>query len=82
MFEKDLSLMVSTLTGFMGDSVSPLGTIVLPVTIGEEPKAKIVLATFIVVSLPVAYNAISGRPTLNRLKAVVSMYHRAMKFPT
>ncbi|RWW71896.1 hypothetical protein BHE74_00020346 [Ensete ventricosum] len=32
--------------------------------------------------LPSAYNAIIGRPTLNRLKAVVSTYHRLLKFPT
>ncbi|RRT55634.1 hypothetical protein B296_00024561 [Ensete ventricosum] len=32
--------------------------------------------------LPSAYNAIIGRPTLNRFKAVVSTYHRLLKFPT
>ncbi|RWW01580.1 hypothetical protein GW17_00035377 [Ensete ventricosum] len=32
--------------------------------------------------LPSTYNAIIGRPTLNRLKAVVSTYHQLLKFPT
>ncbi|RRT72770.1 hypothetical protein B296_00011349 [Ensete ventricosum] len=32
--------------------------------------------------LPSAYNAIIGRPTLNRLKAAVSTYHQLLKFPT
>ncbi|XP_065004140.1 uncharacterized protein LOC135636379 [Musa acuminata AAA Group] len=40
------------------------------------------MTTFMVVDLPSAYNAILGRPTLNKLKAVVSTYHRAIKFLT
>ncbi|RWV82976.1 hypothetical protein GW17_00055480, partial [Ensete ventricosum] len=67
---------------FTGDSVSPAGTAVLPVTVGEEPRSKTLLVSFIVVALPSAYNAIIGRPTLNKLRAVVSTYHRIMKFPT
>ena len=31
---------------------------------------------------PSVYNVILGRPTVNALKAVVSMYHLAPKFPT
>uniref|UniRef100_A0A2N9FPR8 Integrase catalytic domain-containing protein n=1 Tax=Fagus sylvatica TaxID=28930 RepID=A0A2N9FPR8_FAGSY len=31
---------------------------------------------------PQAYNAIIGRPTLNRLRAVTSTYHLLLKFPT
>ncbi|RWV85380.1 hypothetical protein GW17_00052830, partial [Ensete ventricosum] len=65
-----------------GDSVSPIGTTVLPVTIGQEPRSKILLVSFIVVALPSTYNAIIGRPTLNKLRAVVSMYHRIIKFST
>ncbi|RWW13803.1 hypothetical protein GW17_00022467 [Ensete ventricosum] len=44
----DLVPMTSTLTGFTGDSISPLGITTLPIT----------------------------------LRAVVSMYHRTIKFPT
>ncbi|RWW40136.1 hypothetical protein BHE74_00054468 [Ensete ventricosum] len=68
--------------GFTGDLVSPAGTAVLPVTVGEEPRSKTLLVSFIVVALPSAYNAIIGRPTLNKLRAVVLTYHRIMKFPT
>ncbi|RWW38407.1 hypothetical protein BHE74_00056352, partial [Ensete ventricosum] len=67
---------------FMGDSVSPTGTVVLPVVVGEEPRSKTLLVSFIVVVLPSAYNTIIDRPTLNKLRAVVSTYHRIMKFPT
>ena len=40
------------------------------------------MVEFIVVDRPSVYNVILGRPTLNALKAVVSTYHLAMKFPT
>ncbi|RZS22496.1 hypothetical protein BHM03_00055284 [Ensete ventricosum] len=75
------SVMVDT-GRFTGDSVSLVGTAVLPITIGEEPRSKTLLVSFIVVALPSAYNTIIGRPMLNKLRAVVSMYHRVMKFPT
>ena len=70
--EGDLTPMASTLTRFTGDSISLLGTTVIPITIGEEPRAKTILTTFMVVDLPSTYNVILGRPTLNKLKAVVS----------
>ncbi|RZS23396.1 hypothetical protein BHM03_00056307, partial [Ensete ventricosum] len=65
-----LAPLTSTLTGFTGDSVSPLGATMIPVTFGGEPRTKTLLVSFI------------GHPTLNRLKAVVSTYHRILKFPT
>uniref|UniRef100_A0A2N9G5W9 Reverse transcriptase RNase H-like domain-containing protein n=1 Tax=Fagus sylvatica TaxID=28930 RepID=A0A2N9G5W9_FAGSY len=37
---------------------------------------------FLVVNCPSAYNAIIGRPTLNRLRVVTSTYHLLIKFPT
>ncbi|CAL9125718.1 unnamed protein product, partial [Musa textilis] len=51
-------------------------------TLGDSPKTKTVLVTFLVVDLPTAYNAILGRPTLNRLRAIISTYHQTLKFPT
>ncbi|URD93608.1 Retrotransposon protein [Musa troglodytarum] len=45
-------------------------------------RDKTMLVTFLVVDLPTAYNAIVGRPTLNRLRAIISTYHRTLKFPT
>ncbi|KAJ8470141.1 hypothetical protein OPV22_024484 [Ensete ventricosum] len=78
----DLTPLTSTLTGFTGDSISPMGTTTIPVTFGGELRSKTLLVSFMVVKLPSAYNAIIGRPTLNRLRAVVSTYHRVLKFPT
>ncbi|RZR85848.1 hypothetical protein BHM03_00012913 [Ensete ventricosum] len=80
--DKDLVTLTSTLTGFIGDFVSPMGAAMIPVTFGGEPRSKTLMVSFMVVKLPSAYNAIIGRPTLNRLKAVVSTYHRLLKFLT
>ncbi|RWW67831.1 hypothetical protein BHE74_00024676 [Ensete ventricosum] len=80
--DKDLVTLTSTLTGFTGDFVSPVGATAIIVTFGEEPRSKTLMVSFMVVKLPSAYNAIIGRPTLNQLKAVVSTYHRLLKFPT
>ncbi|RWV95614.1 hypothetical protein GW17_00041752 [Ensete ventricosum] len=38
--DNDLVPMTSSLTGFIGDSISPLGTTTLQVTIEEKPMAK------------------------------------------
>lgn len=35
---------------------------------------------FLVVKTHLSYNAIIGRPTLNALKIITSMYHLKMKF--
>ncbi|XP_009388112.2 uncharacterized protein LOC103974935 [Musa acuminata AAA Group] len=78
----DLTPVMSALTAFIGDSISLLGTTMLPITIGEEPRAKTIMTTFMVVDLPSAYNVILGRPTLNRIQVVVSTYHRTIEFPT
>ncbi|XP_065026149.1 uncharacterized protein LOC135650594 [Musa acuminata AAA Group] len=74
--------MSSALTGFTGDSISPLGAITLPLTLGVPPRSKTVMTTFLVVDLPTAYNAILGRPTLNKVRVVVSTYYQTIKFPT
>ncbi|XP_064947824.1 uncharacterized protein LOC135598211 [Musa acuminata AAA Group] len=74
--------MFSALTGFTSDSISPLGAITLPLTLGAPPRSKMVMTTFLVLDLPATYNAILGRPTLNKIRAVVSTYYQTVKFPT
>jgi hypothetical protein len=39
------------------------------------------MVDFLVIDRPLAYNAIMGRPSLNKLKAATSTYHLMMKFP-
>ncbi|XP_059436681.1 uncharacterized protein LOC132169711 [Corylus avellana] len=72
----------SPLVGFAGEQVQPIGIISLPVTVGTTLKQKTIMVDFLVIDRPGAYNAIIGRPALNKLKVVTSTYHLMMKFPT
>uniref|UniRef100_A0A2N9IZQ4 RNase H type-1 domain-containing protein n=1 Tax=Fagus sylvatica TaxID=28930 RepID=A0A2N9IZQ4_FAGSY len=81
--DKDkLRPMDTPLVGFTGDKVCPNGIVTLPITVGTHPKTVSKTVDFLVVNCPSAYNAIIGRPTLNRLRAVTSTYHLLLKFPT
>ncbi|KAL5736658.1 hypothetical protein ACOSQ2_031446 [Xanthoceras sorbifolium] len=66
------------LYSFTRDSITPLGSIILPFTLGEPGR----MATFLVINQATAYNAILGRPVLNDLKVVTSTKHLTLKFPT
>ncbi|KAL5794179.1 hypothetical protein ACOSP7_002773 [Xanthoceras sorbifolium] len=59
----------------------PIGTIILPVILGQPPAQIKWLTEFLVVDTPSAYNIILGRPFLVRTKSVVSIYHHVLKFP-
>ena len=43
---------------FTGDSVIPLGVISLPMTLGEYPRQSCVMADFLVIDQPSAFNVI------------------------
>ena len=40
------------------------------------------MANFVVVDCASAFNAVLGRPSLRELKAITSIYHLTVKFPT
>ena len=81
--DKDkLSPMDAPLVGFTGDKVCLVGIVTLPITVGTHPKTVSKTVDFLVVNCPSTYNAIIGRPSLNRLRAVTSTYHLLLKFPT
>ncbi|RRT72066.1 hypothetical protein B296_00028127 [Ensete ventricosum] len=82
MTNQDLIPMTSTLTGFTGDAITPVGITTLPMPFDDEPRTKTFMVHFMVVELPSAYNVIIARPTLNKLMTIVSTYHHSMKFPT
>jgi BarA-like signal transduction histidine kinase len=58
------------------------GTILLPMTMGQEPKEATQMLKFLVVKAATTYNAILGRTGLHLFKAVASTYHLKVKFPT
>ncbi|XP_060965431.1 uncharacterized protein LOC133034373 [Cannabis sativa] len=79
---KDLIPCLQPVYSFFGQSVAPLGKIRLPLTVGQAPKCITVMAQFLVLDIPLAFNVMLGRPTLYELKAVTSIFHSCVKFPT
>ena len=79
---QSLRAVASPLYGFTGDSIFLEGSIELAVSFGKEPTRSTAMSTFMVVKGRSSYNAIIGCPTLVAVKAVTSIYHLSMKFPT
>ncbi|CAA0819896.1 Unknown protein, partial [Striga hermonthica] len=71
----------TSLFGFNGSEVVPLGETMLAVVLGEGDLRKVKMVRFVVVDVESAYNVILGRPALNAFWAVVSTYHMKLKFP-
>ncbi|XP_075479380.1 uncharacterized protein LOC142520261 [Primulina tabacum] len=69
------------LYGFAGHAIPPFGHIVLPLSLGHDPRRVTEMITFTMVDSPSAYNGILGRPTLKDFRAVASTYHQKLKFP-
>ena len=78
----DLKSSPNPVYGFTGDTIVPLGVISLPMTLGEYPRQSYVMADFLVRDQPSAFNAVLGRPSLRELRAITSIHHLLMKFPT
>ena len=74
---------IGTLVGFTKRQVQVDSMIRLQLTINIQSYVKIVEIDFLIMSTHnSAYNAILGRPSLNKIRAIVSTPHLLMKFPT
>ena len=78
----DLKPLPNPIYSFTRDLVIPLGVISLLMTLGEYPRQSCVMANFLLIDQPSAFNAVLGRPSLRELRAVTSIHHLLMKFPT
>ena len=78
----DLKPSPNPIYGFIGDSVTPMGVISLPMTVGDYLRQSYVMADFLVINQPSAFNAVLGRPSLKALKAITNIYHMLTKFST
>ena len=78
----DLRPSSNLIYSFTGDSVTPMGVITLPISVREYPRESCVMYDFLVIDQQSAFNAVLGRPSLRALKAITSIYHLLMKFPT
>ena len=70
------------LRGFSGERVFPLRSIKLVLTLGDPPCQATTTIRFLIVDAPSAYNMLLGRPSLNTIRAIPSVYHMVIKFPT
>ncbi|XP_048491429.1 uncharacterized protein LOC125492757 [Beta vulgaris subsp. vulgaris] len=75
-----LKLVRYPVIGFTGASVVLEGLISLLLRIGENGTARDVMAEFLVVDVPGAYNAIIGCPFIHDVQGVVSTYHLTMMY--
>ncbi|XP_072064310.1 uncharacterized protein [Arachis hypogaea] len=80
--EKDLKAYPDSLFELGDTPIRPLSYISLYTTFRKGVKSRTLSINYIIVDVNVAYNALIGRMTLNRLAAVVSTRHLCMKFLT
>ena len=66
---------------YRGYSIIPEGMIKLPLNVGDQPYTSTVM-NFLVVKEGSQFNVVIERPALRALRAITSIYHQLMKFPT
>ncbi|GKE70836.1 hypothetical protein Tco_1528908 [Tanacetum coccineum] len=71
----------TSLTGFTGETIWPLGQLRLLVTIRDANHCTKVWIDFMVVISILPYNGIIGRPSIREIQAVPSTAHGMLKFP-
>nr|GFA33056.1 reverse transcriptase domain-containing protein [Tanacetum cinerariifolium] len=71
----------TSLTGFSGETIWPLGQLRLLVTIGDATHSTKAWMNFMVVKSMSPYNGIIGRPGLKAIQAVPSTVYGMLKFP-
>ncbi|XP_022897738.1 uncharacterized protein LOC111411438 [Olea europaea var. sylvestris] len=79
---KQFKVVKTPLRGFDGGVIIREGIVELSLTLGSDNAQVMEITPFQVVSTPMAYNVILERPLLNKIQAIVSTFHPAMKFPT
>nr|GEW81676.1 reverse transcriptase domain-containing protein [Tanacetum cinerariifolium] len=71
----------TSLTGFSGETIWPLGQLRLLVTIRDATHSTKAWMNFMVVKSMSTYNGIIGRPGLKAIQAVQFTVHGMLKFP-
>ena len=65
-----------------GERVGTKGYIELYTTFGQEKNTKTIRIRYLVIDANISYNILFGRPSINRLMAIVSTPHLTMNFPS
>ncbi|GJS19515.1 reverse transcriptase domain-containing protein, partial [Tanacetum coccineum] len=71
----------TSLTGFSGETIWPLGQLRLLVKIGDADHCTKAWMDFMIVRSISPYNGIIGRPSIREIQAVSSTVHGMLKFP-
>ncbi|GJX74880.1 reverse transcriptase domain-containing protein [Tanacetum coccineum] len=71
----------TSLIGFSGETIWPLGQISLLVKIGDEEHSTSAWMNFMVIRSPSQHNGIIGRTGIRKIRAVPSTVHGMLKFP-
>nr|GEW56952.1 reverse transcriptase domain-containing protein [Tanacetum cinerariifolium] len=71
----------TSLTGFSGETIWPLGQLRILVTIGDADHSTKAWMNFMIVRLLSLYNGIIKRPRIREIQAVPSTAHEMLKFP-
>jgi hypothetical protein len=71
----------TSLTGFTGEKIWPMGQLRILVVIGNEYHSTTAWMNFMVIRSPSSYNGIIGRPGISAMRAVPSTTHGMLKFP-
>nr|GEZ80879.1 reverse transcriptase domain-containing protein [Tanacetum cinerariifolium] len=71
----------TSLTGFSGETIWPLGQLRLLVTIGDADHSTSPWMNFMILRSLSPYNDIIGRPGIREIQAVPSTAHGMLKFP-
>ncbi|GKB77877.1 reverse transcriptase domain-containing protein, partial [Tanacetum coccineum] len=70
----------TSLIGFSGETIWPIGQISLLVNIGDEEHSTFVWMNFMVIRSPSQHNGIIGRTGIRKICAIPSMAHGMLKF--
>ena len=71
----------TSLTGFTGEKIWPMGQLRLLVVVGDEQHSTATWINFMIIKSPSPYNDIIGRPGISSMRAVPSTTHGMLKFP-
>ena len=82
LWQHQLTPTLTLLYRFTGDNLTLIGYIKLAMKMGTYPQISTVMANFLVVDYPSLFHAVLRRPILKEIRAVTSIHHLFMKFPT
>lgn len=70
---KDVIACTTRIQGFTGEAKQPVGTIDLPVELGEGDRTVAITQTFVIIDSGSSYNVFLGRPTLADFKIALAL---------